>query len=303
MRYAISKEAVMLRFENRVRKLLEGSIDVHIHSAPDIFPRILNDVELALMAKQEGMRAVLVKSHVVITADRAEIASQQADFPVFGAIALNLPVGGLNLEAVEVALKLGAKEVWMPTIHAKHFSAQKDHVPTLATAVKADVAGLYLLNKDGSLKEELYPIFKKIAEYDVALGTGHITKQEAMTVVKEAAKAGIKKIILTHPLATFVNYSVDDMKQALKHGVTFIEHCFNDVTRQVAFPITQKTIADTIRAIGAKHTIMSTDSGQWLNPVPVQQMGIYIKDMLDLGISEDDIRTMVSTNPARMLGL
>ncbi len=28
----------MLRFEKRVRKLLEGSIDVHIHSAPDIFP-------------------------------------------------------------------------------------------------------------------------------------------------------------------------------------------------------------------------------------------------------------------------
>jgi predicted TIM-barrel fold metal-dependent hydrolase len=293
----------MLRFEKRVRKLLEGSIDVHIHSAPDIFPRILNDVELALMAKQEGMRAILVKSHVLITADRAEIASQQADFPVFGAVALNLPVGGLNLEAVEVALKLGAKEVWMPTIHASHYVAQKDHVPTLAKAVKADVQGLYLLNPDGSLREELYPILKKIAEYNVALGTGHITKQEALAVVKEAARIGVKKIIVTHPLATFVNYSMDDMKEALNLGATFIEHCFNDVTRQVAFPITQKTISDAIRAIGAKYTIMSTDSGQWLNPVPVQQMGIYIKDMLDLGISDEDVRMMVATNPARMLGL
>jgi predicted TIM-barrel fold metal-dependent hydrolase len=104
-------------------------------------------------------------------------------------------------------------------------------------------------------------------------------------------------------LATFVNYSLDDMKEALNHGAMFIEHCFNDVTRQVAFPITQKTIADAIRTIGAKYTIMSTDSGQWLNPVPVQQMGIYIKDMLDLGISDEDVRMMVATNPARMLGL
>jgi predicted TIM-barrel fold metal-dependent hydrolase len=222
---------------------------------------------------------------------------------VFGAIALNLPVGGLNLEAVEVALQLGAKEVWMPTIHASHYVAQKDHVPTLAKAVKADVQGLYLLNPDGSLREELYPILKKIAEYNVALGTGHITKQEALAVVKEAAKSGVKKIVVTHPLATFVNYSLDDMKEALNHGAMFIEHCFNDVTRQVAFPITQKTISDAIRAIGAKYTIMSTDSGQWLNPVPVQQMGIYIKDMLDLGISDEDVRMMVSTNPARMLGL
>ncbi|MBU1205658.1 MAG: hypothetical protein KKH04_01820 [Proteobacteria bacterium] len=293
----------MLRFEKRVRKLLEGSIDVHIHSAPDIFPRILNDVELALMAKQEGMRAILIKSHVVITADRAEIASQQADFPVFGAIALNLPVGGLNLEAVEVALKMGAKEVWMPTIHASHHVAQKDHVPTLAKAIKADMKGIYLLNEDGSLKEELYPIFKKIAEYDVALGTGHITLQEAKMVIKEAAKSGIKKIIVTHPLASFLNYSNEDMKWCLDNGAMFLEHVFNDVTRQVAYPITQKMIADAIRTIGAKHLIMSTDSGQWLNPVPVQQMGIYIKDMLDLGISDEDVRMMVATNPARMLGL
>jgi len=293
----------MLRFEAQVQKLLEGSIDVHIHSGPDIFPRIMNDLDLARMAKQEGMRAILIKSHVVITADRAEIASKETDFPVFGAIALNLPVGGLNLEAVEVALKMGAKEVWMPTIHASHYVAQKDHVPTLAKAVKEGMKGLYLLNQDGSLREELYSIFKKIAEYDVALGTGHITLQEAKKVIEEAAKVGVKKIIVTHPLATFVNYTAEDMKWCLDHGAMYLEHVFNDVTRQVAYPITQKAIADAIRAIGAKHILMSTDSGQWLNPIPAQSMGIYIKDMLDLGISAADIRMMVSTNPERMLGL
>ena len=293
----------MLKFEKNVQRLLEGSIDIHIHSAPDIFPRIMNDIDIALSAKQEGMAAILIKSHVVITADRAEIASQQADFPVFGAIALNLPVGGLNPEAVEVALKMGAKEVWMPTIHASHYVAQKDHVPTLAKAVKAETKGLSLLNEDGSLKEELHSIFKKIAQYDAALGTGHINLQEAKRVVREAAEAGVKKIIITHPLATFVNYSEDDMKEVLDSGALFVEHVFNDVTRQVAYPITQKKIAEAIRSIGARHTIMSTDSGQWLNPIPAQSMGIYIKDMLDLGISEDDIRRMVTTNPARILGL
>lgn len=293
----------MLRFEKRVRNLLNGSIDVHIHSSPDIFPRIMNDIDLAVMAKQEGMRAILIKSHVVITADRAEIAGQQADFPVFGGIALNLPVGGLNLEAVEVALRMGAKEVWMPTIHSSHYIAQKDHVPTLAKAVKADVKGIYLLKEDGSLRDELFPIFKKIAEYDVALGTGHITLHEAKMVIKEAVKSGVKKVIVTHPLATFVNYTYDDMKWCLDNGAMFLEHVFNDVTRQVAYPITQKVIADAIRAIGAKYIVMSTDSGQWLNPIPAQSMGIYIKDMLDLGVSDEDIRTMVSTNPARMLGL
>jgi predicted TIM-barrel fold metal-dependent hydrolase len=296
-------EDEMLRFEKRVQKLLEGSIDVHIHSAPDIFPRIMNDIDIALAAKQQGMRAILIKNHVVITADRAEIATAQTDFPVFGGIALNLTVGGLNIEAVETALKMGAKEVWMPTIHASHHVAQKDHVPTLARAIKPDIKGIYLLNDDGSLKDELFPIFKKIAEADVALGTGHVSVQEAKAVIKEATRAGVKKIIVTHPLATFVKYSNEDMKWCLDNGAMFLEHVFNDVTRQVAYPITQKTIAEAIRAIGAKHIIMSTDSGQWLNPIPVQSMGIYIKDMLDLGISDEDVRAMVSTNPALMLGL
>jgi predicted metal-dependent phosphotriesterase family hydrolase len=48
---------------------------------------------------------------------------------------------------------------------------------------------------------------------------------------------------------------------------------------------------------------MSTDSGQWLNPVPAQQMGIYIQDMLNFGFSDRDVRTMVADNPARVLGL
>jgi hypothetical protein len=34
---------------------LEGSIDIHIHSAPDVYPRLLNDVELALSAKENGI--------------------------------------------------------------------------------------------------------------------------------------------------------------------------------------------------------------------------------------------------------
>jgi len=44
------------RFDKNVTALLEGSIDIHIHSAPDVYPRLLNDVELALSAKENGMR-------------------------------------------------------------------------------------------------------------------------------------------------------------------------------------------------------------------------------------------------------
>ncbi len=292
-----------LRFNHRVLGLLEGAIDLHIHSAPDIYPRILNDVELALHAKEMGMKAIVIKNHFVTTADRAQVASEVADFPVFGGVALNQTVGGINVHAVDVALKLGAKIVWLPTLHAQKFLQNKSHVANLAGELGEDLQGIHLLNEDGALKQELYSIFKLIAAKDAILATGHVTIEEARVVVQEAAAAGVKKIVVTHPLASFVNYSVTEMKEILDLGATYLEHVFNDTTRQVGHPITIQALYEGISKIGADHCIMSTDSGQWLNPVPVQQMGIYIQDMLKLGLSEKDIRTMVKDNPARSLGI
>lgn len=292
-----------LRFDSQVMDLLEGAIDLHIHSAPDVYPRILNDVELAQQAKAMGMRAILIKNHFVETASRAQVASEVADFPVFGGIALNLTVGGLNSHAVDVALKLGAKVVWMPTLHAQQFLENRDHVANLAAQLGQDVKGIYLLNADGQLKEEVYPILDLIAKWNVILATGHITVREAMALVRAAAERGVRKIVVTHPCASFVNYSVEDMKAILDAGATYLEHVYNDTTRQVAHPIKVADLYNAIKAIGAEHCIMSTDSGQWLNPVPAQQMGIYIKDMLNLGLSAREIRTMVADNPAQALGI
>jgi hypothetical protein len=90
-----------LRFDSQVLGLLEGSIDMHIHSAPDIYMRILNDIELARQAQEMGMRAILVKNHFDGTAARARLATDETGFPVFGAITLNHTVGGLNAHAVD----------------------------------------------------------------------------------------------------------------------------------------------------------------------------------------------------------
>ena len=292
-----------LRFSQAVLNLLSGAIDIHIHSAPDLYPRILNDIELAIHAREMGMEAILIKNHFTETAGRAQLATDATGFRVFGGIALNLSVGGLNPHAVRAALKLGAKTVWLPTLHSLKFVANKSHVANLAGEIGNNLQGIYILKEDGSLKEELYPIFDLIIEHDSSLATGHVSIEEAKVVVREATKRGVKKIVITHPLASFVNYTVEDMKEILDLGATWLEHVFNDTTRQVGHPITRDALFSGIKAVGAKHCIMSTDAGQWLNPVPCQQMGIYIQDMLHFGFSEEDIRIMISDNPGAMLGL
>src|ERR1035437_9210651 len=287
----------------RAKELIEGSIDFHIHTGPDVFPRLVNDIEAVTQAKAAKMKAILLKNHVTGTGDRAAIDSKVVGFSVFGGIALNLPVGGVNPQAVEMALRMGAKEVWMPTIHAAHYLKEVDNVPMFAKLLKSGIKGIYLLNQDGSLKSEVMEVLAVIAQYDGIMATGHISIQEAMALVPEAKKMGIKKIVVTHPLSPMENYTIGDMKEILARGATMLEHVVNDITHQMKNPIPASKIADAIKALGPETSIMSTDSGQVINPAPVCSMENFIREMLDHGIPEKDIILMTRDNPARMLGI
>jgi len=287
----------------RAKELIEGSIDFHIHTGPDVFPRLVNDIEAAKQAKEAKMKAILLKNHVTGTGDRAQIASQVVGFPVFGGIALNLPVGGVNPQAVEMALRMGAKEVWMPTIHAAHYLKEVDNVPMFAKLIKSGIKGINLLNQDGSLTNAVRDVLAVIVQYDGILATGHISIQEAMALVPEAKKMGVKKIVVTHPLSPMENYSINDMKEILARGATMLEHVVNDITHQMKSPIPASKIAEAIKALGAETAIMSTDSGQVINPAPVCSMENFIREMLDHGIPEKDIMLMTRDNPAGMLGI
>jgi hypothetical protein len=289
--------------EKQAKEMIKGTIDFHIHTGPDIYPRLLNDIEVARQAKRAGMKAILIKSHATITGDRAQIAQAVTDFPVFGGVALNWHVGGLNKYAVECAAKLGVKEVWMPTTHATNYQKYVDHVPMFAKSMPKDIKGISILREDGSLVPELGPILEIIAKNGMILATGHLSPEEGLALIPEAKRAGVEKIVVTHPVASFVNYSVDQMREAMSRGATYLEHVFNDCTPQVANPLPPSALGDAIKAIGPEYCIMSTDSGQVVNPPPVKVMAWYIKEMLQYGFSAKAIRTMTITNPGRILGL
>ena len=163
--------------EKQAREMLRGAIDFHIHTGPDIYPRLMNDIEVARQAKRAGMKAILIKSHATITGDRAQITQAVTGLPVFGGVALNWHVGGLNKYAVECAAKLGAKQVWMPTTHASNYLKYVDHVPMFAKSMPKDIKGISILRENGSLVPELGPILEIIAKNGMILATGHLSPE------------------------------------------------------------------------------------------------------------------------------
>ena len=178
---------------------LKGIIDMHIHSAPDIRERKLNDLELMEAAVERGVRAIVIKSHFVPTADRAYLINQirkekypDFDFEMFGGIALNQSVGGINPKAVEAALKLGAKVVWLPTSTASnHFKKNgkeggvyKKNLPENVETIKRVGADHIIVSTDsGQLQNPEW--YKSIEEYADYLYDAGFEKEEIDTMMKK----------------------------------------------------------------------------------------------------------------------
>src|SRR5436190_14448641 len=99
-----------------------GAIDIHVHSDPDAFNRSLDDFEVARIAARKGMRGIVLKNHVAPTADRAALLSRAVPgLEIWGGIALNRAVGGVNPAAVEWFHRMSGgrgKVVWLPTFDA-----------------------------------------------------------------------------------------------------------------------------------------------------------------------------------------
>jgi hypothetical protein len=288
--------------KDRASALLQGAIDMHIHTAPDIYPRLVNDLEAAEQAKAAGMKAILIKCHVTSTGDRAQIATLATGFPVFGSICLNYPVGGVNHHAVRDAIVMGAKQIWMPTIHSAQYLKHVASVPMFAATMPKDLKGLTILDDEGKLIPEIDKILPLIAEANVMLGTGHLAKREAFPLVDAAIAAGVKKIVITHPVSDYLDYEHEDLKVLAAKGCYF-DHDWCFCTPQVTHRYPPSAIADAIRVVGVERSVMATDTGQKVNPPPTECMRDFIAAMLDCGLTEEEIRVMTSDNPAKLIGI
>jgi len=278
-----------------IEKLLKGSIDMHFHAGPD--PRVerrVDALQAALQCQEVGMRGIVLKSHEYPTAPLAYIVNLVAkNILVFGSITLDLEVGGLNTHAVEASAKLGARVVWMPTFTSANDLAKK----------QITEGGITILDAKGHLLPAVKEILEIIRSYRMILATGHLSKSEVFTLVAEARKMNIGKIIVTHPLAEDVgpSLSLDEQDRMAKEGA-FIEHTMV-MTTPLMGRMDPNMIAEAVHLVGAERCILSTDFGQAFNPTAAEGMRIMIATMLKCGVTEKEIEMMVKINPAGLLGL
>ena len=187
---------------------IAGLMDTHVHSAPDVFGRSLDDEEVAILSKDRGLEALVLKNHVLPTADRAWFARKHvAGLKVFGGVVLNSPVGGINPDAVNWMWRMQGgygRVVWFPTFdadnHVKHFKDAPE--------------GIKVLGADGKVLPAVRDVLKICAEQKLVVHTGHLSPSEALAVIEAGRDAGVERMVVTHAQFEVVNMSFAPMEAA-----------------------------------------------------------------------------------------
>jgi Family of unknown function (DUF6282) len=285
---------------------IENAIDMHCHFGPDTIgtgahpQHSVTGLQAAREAYESGHRAIVLKSHSLGSPMLAtEIEQMVPGLRVFGGICTDYPSGGLNVDAVNAALQLGAKIVWLPTIHS-----HQDYLNGKSEILGIRGEGLRVTGDDGEPLPEVRAIFDLVVQYDAVLATGHVTAVEHYAVIKAFAREG--KLLVTHagePLAG-PHLTPQQCRDLADLGATIelTAQCCHHV-----FGIPGKSVPDMvemIRTIGHERCTLSTDYG-WTTelPHPADGMRDFLEKLWNHGMTEEELTTMVAVNPARLLGL
>ncbi len=286
-----------------VSELLRGAVDLHCHSGPNPFAREFDHVEAARDAERLAMRGILVKSHhhntvmdlLAMKRELAEVAT-----PVFGGIALNAQVGGINPYAVAMCLRMGGRAVWFPTFSSR-CHCENDHHGFPESEYDIPNRIIDVVDGDGRLVPEAHEVIDLIVESDALLSAGHVKPEEARLLFQAGREQGVRRMIISHP-----NFVIDADPSTCLELVelgAYVEHEVGMYDPMGFRKWDPAQLLDWIRKVGPDHTVLSSDLGQRGRPMPVDAFLRVGEALLDLGLGIDELQQVTSRNAAFLLGL
>ena len=286
--------------KDSISELLQGLIDFHIHPGPESGSnRVYDDDEIALEAAKQGLKAIVFKCHSAPSYIRASLIQKSINkwaeengkkpLDVVGGVVLNYAVGGLNPRAVEVCADLGGRLVWLPSINASHYYA-----------VMGKEGGIEVLDDKGEVVPELLSVMEVVRDNNLILVLAHQSVYERFVVIKKAKEMGVKKILISHPLGTVNRATPEQIKEMVDMGA------YAAVTYNTSFPnlYQRGNIPGTLKLFelaGFDKLVGGSECSQLGTSSPAAGMELFLRTLLLLGISKENIRTMLDKTPSKLL--
>ncbi len=176
--------------------------------------------------------------------------------------------------------KLGGKIVWMPTLSAaNHINVQNSggakNFPKTSKKM-LDPIPLSALDANGKLTDDTKKVIDLIAEADIILAGGHLHVSEQHVLFEEAARRGVKKMLVNHPTYV-VGFNDSDIRQLVGLGVV-MEHSICMFIKGKSEKFSANDLAHLIEVAGVDNTILSSDLGLLGSQRPVDGFPQYYAD-------------------------
>src|SRR5690606_26547333 len=201
--------------------LMQGAVDLHIHSGPSTMARQVDHFQAVEEAAAAGMRGIMFKDHHYSVAPFIPIMDRvlgHLNVAMFGGLVLNNSTGGLNPFVVDAQLKQGAKLIWMPTAQSANHVRSSHRKSRLASNVQLKKSpSITVVDAYGELLDVVKEILDSIAEFDAILSSGHLHVSEIWTLFTEAKKRGVKRFIVNHPMYG-LHFTYDDISELADFG-------------------------------------------------------------------------------------
>lgn len=261
--------------------------DLHVHSAPCVLPRRADDAATVGWYEEAGFSGCVLKGHFEPTAGRAAAAGAGRQVAVYGGIVLNAAVGGFNAAAVDAALALGARVVWMPTLDAGEHRARK-----LPSSPLAPRAALAVPPVDAAAEPAVSEILLLLAEADAVLATGHLSGRECRWLVREARAAGVSRILLTHPTFAVPGLEAAEVRELCDAGA------IAEITAyQILRGADPEPLAALASELGPERCVLSSDVGQPDSPPAPEALALLVERLVGCGLDPGAATAMASETP------
>ena len=292
--------------------LVSGAIDIHVHAAPSLFERWGDAWELAEECANARMGGFVLKSHRMSTVETAAVlAPRFPQLQIFGGLALNGFVGGINPIAVDAQLKLGARIIWLPTLHAAHheercgclggFSFQLAHHGSASEESRLKIVPLRVIDEKGALTPQTREVIHLMHQKPAALASGHVSFEEIRAIQRyvKAEKLDIR-LLVNHVQFTTPKLDVVQLRELTNDWTWFatVQLC---IAPMVACA-TADEIAAQIVAVPEARWIVASDSGQKQNKHCPEALSDFASALLDAGVPHERLARMMRAEPLAAIG-
>ncbi len=269
---------------------------------------------LAQYASESGMRAILYKTIVggnqpaeALRRIREPLhrwCDEEGITPIEAKVGWQVARGQQPISAADTAQYLAdgsVGAVWMPIFNSIN-TLTKIGVGSQGPMPEEEARkiGFTVIDEHGRLLPDVRDIIHLVADRGVALSFAHGTHAELWAMAEEVEKIGFDRAIVDHPFSPFVNLTDDMLKDFARAGI-WLNFTYDEISPLLG--VDPARMYDAIRMVGPEHCTLSSDAGEPLFPNTVECMRLIRGYMRAFGLTEDEIKLVSETNPAKVMGL